>query len=84
MAGLARERLVWAGGWLEPPYEPRPMAAATRSLADLAEAFGELIEQMEEQDPVRNAAGVQVCSLAFAIVGSVGALLERAKDAQTA
>ena len=81
VAGLAADgvrRIVWSGSWLDDPYVPRTrssappanLGAAERRLRDLTEAF-------EEDDPVRNANGVQTGSLAFAVTGATAARLHR-------
>ncbi|MHB8631566.1 MAG: hypothetical protein ACYC9W_06530 [Candidatus Limnocylindria bacterium] len=88
VAGLAADgvrRIVWSGSWLDDPYVPRTrssappadLGAAERRLRDLTDAFEELVEEFEEDDPVRNANGVQTGSLAFAITGATAARLHR-------
>lgn len=88
VASRAAELLVWAGGWLDEPYRPRPAAAVAgadgtlAALAQLTDAFEELVEALEDDDPVRNANGVQTGSLAFAIVSDAASRLRRLASAQ--
>lgn len=87
LSQLARDgerRLVWSGSWLDDPYEAGPMTAGRQPvptiesrLRDLADSLEELIEDFEEEDPVRNANGVQTGSLAYAIVSGTAARLRR-------
>lgn len=85
-AARAAARLVWAGSWLDVPYEPaigRTGAAppdnerAARELHAAAGRFDELVAELEDDDPVANANGVQTSCLAFAIVGATAAYLDR-------
>ncbi len=88
-AARAAARLVWAGSWLDVPYVPA--SRATGELADTERAawelhaaagrFDELLEELEDEDPVANANGVQTSCLAFAIVGASAAYLDRAVTA---
>jgi len=62
------------GPGAEPGADP---GALEQRLRDLTDAFAELVEEFEEEDPVRNANGVQAGSLAFAVVGATAARLRR-------
>jgi hypothetical protein len=88
VAGIAADgvrRIEWSGSWLDDPYVPRAgtarppddLGSAERRLRDLTDAFEALVEEFEEDDPVRNANGVQTGSLAFAITGATAARLRR-------
>lgn len=85
VAAAAERRLVWAGQRLDEPYVPAPPHAAARrearAVADrlgaLTDAFEELVEAFEDEDPLANANGVQAGSLAFAIVGAAASHLRR-------
>ena len=85
IAADAVRRLEWSGSWLDQRYVPRARsfelpadpASIARRLRELTDAFEELIEEFEEDDPVRNANGVQTGSLAFAIMGATAAWLRR-------
>jgi hypothetical protein len=78
-------RIEWSGSWLDDPYVPRARTSGLpddpgsveRRLRDLTDAFEQLVEAFEEDDPVRNANGVQTGSLAFAIMGATAAWLRR-------
>ncbi|GAC1493222.1 MAG: hypothetical protein NVS1B1_11050 [Candidatus Limnocylindrales bacterium] len=78
-------RIEWSGSWLDEPYVPGahgvPVQGDTRALGrrlhELADAFEELVEDFEGDDPVRNANGVQTGSLAFAVTGATAAWLRR-------
>ena len=78
-------RIEWSGSWLDQPYLPgapgEPVQGDTRALErrlhELTDAFEELVEDLEGDDPVRNANGVQTGSLAFAITGATAAWLRR-------
>lgn len=85
-AARAAARLVWAGSWLDSPYVPATPRSATpppetaiaaRELHETADRFDELLEDLEGDDPVANANGVQTSCLAFAIVGATAAYLDR-------
>lgn len=85
-AARAATRLVWAGSWLDTPYAPASKRAAERPpdtkraagrLHEAADRFEELLEALEDDDPVVNANGVQTSCLAFAIVGATAAYLDR-------
>lgn len=88
-AARAAERLVWAGSWLDIPYVPGREATgaladterASRDLHAAAGGFDELLEELEDDDPVANANGVQTSCLAFAIVGATAAYLDRVSAA---
>lgn len=89
-AARAAVRLVWAGSWLDVPYAPvtprsvtppPETAIAARELHDTADRFDELLEDLEGDDPVANANGVQASCLAFAIVGATAAYLDRTVSA---
>lgn len=89
-AGRAAARLVWAGSWLDVPYTPAAVltdaappdtASAARELHQVADRFDELLEDLEGDDPVANANGVQTSCLSFAIVGAAAAYLDRAHAA---
>lgn len=83
-------RIEWSGSWLDDPYVPNVRVAAVqadagaleRRLRELADEFEELIEDLEGDDPVRNANGVQTGSLAFAITGATAARLRRLAAAE--
>lgn len=88
LAGIAADgvrRIEWSGSWLDEPYVPRPELPAGRGdagalegrLHELTDAFEELVQDFEGDDPVRNANGVQTGSLAFAITGATAARLHR-------
>jgi hypothetical protein len=91
VSGIAADgvrRIEWSGSWLDDPYVPRARTARTagppddlgsveRRLRGLTDAFEALVEEFEEEDPVRNANGVQTGSLAFAITGATAARLRR-------
>ena len=90
LAGIAADgvrRIEWSGSWLDEPYVPRPELPADRGdtgslehrLHELTDAFEELVEDFEGDDPIRNANGVQTASLAFAITGATAARLHRVK-----
>lgn len=78
-------RIEWSGSWLDDPYVPRARMSGLESdpgpleqrLRKLTDAFAELVEEFEEEDPVQNANGVQTGSLAFAVVGATAARLRR-------
>lgn len=80
-------RLDWSGSWLDEPYVPSSAGkepgtslgsdALEGRLRELTDAFAELVEDLEEDDPVRNANGVQAGSLAFAVTGATAARLHR-------
>ena len=81
-------RIEWSGSWLDDPYVPRARTARSagppddlgsieRRLHDVTDAFEALVEEFEDEDPVRNANGVQTGSLAFAITGATAARLRR-------
>ena len=85
-ATRAAERVVWAGSWLDTPYVPGALPTvsgpaetdrAARDLHRAAGSFDELMEELEDEDPVANANGVQTSCLAFAIVGATAAYLDR-------
>lgn len=74
---------AWLGssGDLTPPAVSRGDRVAPGDgvvrLRALADAFETLVEAFEGEDPVANAEGVQVASLAFAILGATAARIER-------
>lgn len=78
-------RIDWSGSWLDDPYVPGVRTTALPTdpgsiegrLRDLADAFEQLVEAFEDEDPVRNANGVQTGSLAFAVIGATAARLRR-------
>jgi len=85
-AARAAARLVWAGSWLDMPYEPATgrmdatapdTERAARELHAAGRRFDQLVEEFEDDDPVANANGVQASCLAFAIVGATAAYLDR-------
>ena len=81
----AVRRIEWSGSWLDDPYVPRARGIARPIdrgsieglLRDLTDAFEQLVETFEDEDPVRNANGVQTGSLAFAVIGATAARLRR-------
>jgi len=85
MAADGVRRIEWSGSWLDDPYVPRARTSGLpddpgsveRRLRDLTDAFEQLVEAFEEDDPVRNANGVQTGSLAFAVIGATAARLRR-------
>lgn len=89
IADDAVRRLEWSGSWLDTPYAPAPRSAShaggpgERRLEKLADRLEALIEEFEDDDPVRNANGVQTGSLAFAVVGATASYLRRLSAAAT-
>ena len=72
--GAARGTDPGAEPGAEPGADPD---ALEQRLRDLTDAFADLVEEFEEEDPVRNANGVQTGSLAFAVTGATAARLRR-------
>lgn len=80
------QQLRWAAQWLDPHLAGRvgevgvgldAPSDAISTLRQLADAFEQLVETFEDEDPIQLASGVQVGSLAFAILGAAAARLER-------